>query len=180
MVQAERLDPVGIVDPDQLARLHPETRLLPDLALRAGYHFRPAVAPVPTQTSNLLDSAVHSISLGGGYFFGDRPDEMTEPATGPHIRGANGSIDVFVRVQHMKSRDVAREEAKSALRKAIQRLPAVYAQVVEMCDLRGQPVREVAKSLQRSPGAVSLLRHRAHQRLADLMGTASRYLSRDT
>lgn len=93
-------------------RLGAEYRILDDdLALRAGYHYRAAIAPVPSQTSNLLDSDVHSISLGGGYFFGDRPDEMTEPATGPHIRGANGSIDVFVRVQHMKSRDVARTEA---------------------------------------------------------------------
>ena len=93
-------------------RLGAEYRILDDdLALRAGYHYRAAIAPVPSQTSNLLDSDVHSISLGGGYFFGDRPDEMTEPATGPHIRGANGSIDVFVRVQHMKSRNVTRTEA---------------------------------------------------------------------
>lgn len=90
-------------------RIGAEGRLLGGhLALRGGYGFRGAVAPIPQQRSNVLDSAVHTFTLGGGYFFGDRPHEFTGPATGPHIRGANGSIDVYVRVHHMVGREVVR------------------------------------------------------------------------
>jgi len=81
-----------------------------EIALRAGYQFRPAMAPVPAQTSNLLDSDIHAVSLGGGYRFGARPDDPSLVATGPHIVGATGSIDVFFRLAHMKSRQVARVE----------------------------------------------------------------------
>jgi DNA-directed RNA polymerase specialized sigma24 family protein len=46
-----------------------------------------------------------------------------------------------------------------------------------MYDLEGRPVQEVAQALGRSPGAVYMLRARAHRRLSEIMGTASRYVT---
>ena len=76
------------------------------------------------------------------------------------------------------SRKLIHKEAETALRRAILKLPEDYARVVELYDLQGLPVREVATTLWRSPGAVFMLRARAHQRLAQMMGTASQYLTK--
>jgi DNA-directed RNA polymerase specialized sigma24 family protein len=46
-----------------------------------------------------------------------------------------------------------------------------------MWDLEGHSVEEVAASLGRSPGAVYMLRARAHRQLAEIMGAPSRFLS---
>ena len=75
------------------------------------------------------------------------------------------------------SRHAARTEACKHLRRAIEKLPAAYRRVVEMYDLQGRPVAEVAAALERSPGAVFMLRSRAHRLLSVNMGTASLFLS---
>lgn len=75
------------------------------------------------------------------------------------------------------SRHAARNEARACLREAIERLPPKYRHVVEMYDLEGLPVVDVAKALKRSPGAVFMLRSRAHRCLLESLGTASLYLS---
>ena len=72
---------------------------------------------------------------------------------------------------------VARGEAKTALERAIDALPEVYARVVRMYDLECRPVQEVAQALERSQGAVFMLRARAHDRLHEIMGHTSRYFS---
>ncbi len=73
------------------------------------------------------------------------------------------------------SRQVARDEAKTALKRAIDQLPEIYARVVVMYDLEGRPVQEVADALERTPGAVFMLRTRAHQRLHEIMGRTSEF-----
>ncbi|MCK4343523.1 MAG: sigma-70 family RNA polymerase sigma factor [Phycisphaerae bacterium] len=75
------------------------------------------------------------------------------------------------------SRQAARKEAGDCLQKAVAQLPSAYRTVVEMYDLQGRSVEEVAAALQRSPGAIFMLRARAHRQVGVLMGTASRYLS---
>jgi RNA polymerase sigma factor (sigma-70 family) len=76
------------------------------------------------------------------------------------------------------SQRVARHEARGALDDAIRRLPDCYRQVVQMYDLEGQSVDEVARALKRSPGAVYMIRARAHRRLSELLGHPSKYFSR--
>ena len=71
----------------------------------------------------------------------------------------------------------ARGEARAALEQAIQRLPEAYRRVVQMFDLEGRPMEEVAGALKRSPGATYMLRARAHRRLSELLGSPSNYLS---
>jgi len=75
------------------------------------------------------------------------------------------------------SRQVAREEAKAAVLKALDRLPSTYAAVVRMYDIEGRDAQEVGGQLKRSPGAVYMLRARAHEQLAGLMGSASAFLT---
>ncbi len=99
------------------------------------------------------------------------------------IEGATGD-DSFVALYERlggtsstPSRHAAKNEASGALAAAMQRLPENYRHVVQLYDLECRPVEEVAAVLGRSPGAVYMLRGRAHRRLCELMGTASKYLS---
>lgn len=75
------------------------------------------------------------------------------------------------------SRQVAREEAVAAVLKALDLLPSIYASVVRMYDLEGRAVQDVGERLNRSPGAVYMLRARAHEQLAGLLGSASAFLT---
>lgn len=79
--------------------------------------------------------------------------------------------------QTTPSGQAARREAQTVLRQAIGRLPELYQQVVRLYDLEGRPVAEVSNAMKRSQGAVFMLRARAHERLREIMGTASDYLS---
>jgi RNA polymerase sigma-70 factor (ECF subfamily) len=74
------------------------------------------------------------------------------------------------------SRAARRNEARRLLAEAIRCLPADYARAVQLYDLESRPVEEVAAALGRSVGAVYMLRMRAHDRLRDLLGEASRVL----
>lgn len=75
------------------------------------------------------------------------------------------------------SRAVARDEACAALEAAVGRLPQPYQQVVRMYDLEARPVVEVAEALRRTPGAVYMIRARAHRRLRSMLGDGSAYLT---
>jgi DNA-directed RNA polymerase specialized sigma24 family protein len=46
-----------------------------------------------------------------------------------------------------------------------------------MYDLEGRSVQEVSASLHRTPGAVYMLRARAHRELAELLGMPSQFFS---
>ena len=75
------------------------------------------------------------------------------------------------------SHHVARDEAQGILDGAIARLPPDYERVVRQLDLADRSVTEVASSLGRSKGAVHMLRARAHDRLRELLGSATRYFT---
>jgi RNA polymerase sigma-70 factor (ECF subfamily) len=71
------------------------------------------------------------------------------------------------------SRAARRGEASRLLLAAIDRLPPDYREVVRQYDLDGKPIGDVASSIGRSPGAVHMLRTRAHARLRELLGEYS-------
>ena len=75
------------------------------------------------------------------------------------------------------SRAVATKEAGEALHDALSRLPEAYQQILRLYDLEGRPPREVAEAMERSVGAVHMLRARAHDRLRELVGSGSRFFS---
>jgi len=75
------------------------------------------------------------------------------------------------------SRDARRGERAVQLNTALTRLPPDYATVVRLADLEGLSVTDVADRMKRSAGAVHMLRARAHDRLRELLGPASAFLS---
>ena len=75
------------------------------------------------------------------------------------------------------SREVARRDAAAVLDSAIDRLPEAYRMAVRLYDLEGKPMPEVAAKMERSIGAVHMLRARAHDRLRVELGTSSQFFS---
>jgi RNA polymerase sigma factor (sigma-70 family) len=75
------------------------------------------------------------------------------------------------------SRHAARNEARTALENALQRLPEPYRRVVQLFDLEERPMQEVAQTLNRSLGAAYMIRARAHHCLRTIMGGPSQYFS---
>ncbi len=71
----------------------------------------------------------------------------------------------------------ARREAAATIESAMDRLPEHYRAVVRMYDLEGRPLNDVAKALKRRPGAVLMLRARAHHVLKQLLGKTSDFFS---
>jgi len=80
-------------------------------------------------------------------------------------------------ISRTPSREAAVTESRQAIHDALQRLPATYQAVIRLYDLEGCSIEEVARRLARSPGAVYMLRARAHDRLAEVMGSASKFFS---
>lgn len=76
---------------------------------------------------------------------------------------------LMARSRSSPSRRAARNEAVCAMDKALRQLPSDYEKVVRLYDLESRGIEEVARVLERSPGAVYLLRNRALGRLAELL-----------
>lgn len=76
------------------------------------------------------------------------------------------------------SRHAASADVRRFVESALEGLPDDYATVVRMYDLEGKPVSEVASVLDRSEGAVFMLRARALDRLRETIGPATRFFSR--
>lgn len=89
-------------------------------------------------------------------------------------------FDVLTSGGGTPSRIVRQDEAQTRLRRALACLPSDYAKVVQLYDLDGKPVDEVARILERSTGAVFMLRQRAHDRLRTVLGNPSNILESNT
>lgn len=70
-----------------------------------------------------------------------------------------------------------RDELAAALAVALEKLSGIHRRVLELYDLEGRPVEEVAADIGRSQGAVYLLRNRAHRRLRELIAASGRFFS---
>lgn len=70
-----------------------------------------------------------------------------------------------------------RNEAAERIEQALRRLPPDYARAVRLLDVQGQAVAAVAAEMGRSPGAIHMLRARAHDRLRELLGPESAFLT---
>jgi len=87
-------------------------------------------------------------------------------------------IETLAGSQSTPSRQVAREEGRAAIDAALAIMPPDYAQVIRMFHLDGCSASEVANVLGRSTGAVFMLRSRAWEQLAKLLGDATRFFSK--
>lgn len=78
------------------------------------------------------------------------------------------------------SRHVAAREVSAILTEMLERLPGDYGAVVRLYDLEGRDIANVAQTLGRSPGAVHMLRRRAHDRLREMLGAETNFFSHAT
>lgn len=85
-------------------------------------------------------------------------------------------FDVLTSGGETPSRIVRKDEAHQRLAQALRCLPPDYARTIQLYDLEGRSVEDVAAQLGRSTGAVYMLRMRAHDRLRELLGRASQIL----
>ncbi len=74
------------------------------------------------------------------------------------------------------SRAAAGAEARRMIEAALDKLPPDYGRVVRLYDLESQSIEAVAAAMQRSPGAIHMLRARAHDHLRTLLGSAENFL----
>lgn len=79
--------------------------------------------------------------------------------------------------QSSPSRAARKGEIRTFIEDALQRLPPDYRQAVVLFELEGLRAKRVAEVLNRSTGAVYMLRARALDRLASILGPRSKYLS---
>jgi len=70
----------------------------------------------------------------------------------------------------------ARDEACAVLNAAMNALPVAYRQVVQLYDIEERTAENVAASINRSVGAMFMLRARALNRLREQMGRTSQFL----
>ncbi len=106
-----------------------------------------------------------------------RPDPRRRITAGPNQESYAVLLDAVGFTTHTASRSAAAREAQRLLQAAVARLPESYQKVVRLYDLEGRPTNEVAEALARSPGAVYMLRARAHDRLHELLGSTSKFFS---
>ncbi len=113
-------------------------------------------------------------TLQAGIHGGDR--HRAEPGAGEEYLAFLGRLlaDTGGSPSHISCRD----EAIAALMRAVPQLSEPQACAVIMCDLEGLPADDAAHVLNRSPGAVHMLRHRGRQRLHEIMGNTSRFFSK--
>jgi RNA polymerase sigma-70 factor (ECF subfamily) len=71
------------------------------------------------------------------------------------------------------SKEINRREMLVSLRAAVDSLPRSYADAIRLYDLDGLPIADVAQKLNRSPGAVHMLRARALDQLRRQLGWES-------
>lgn len=107
-----------------------------------------------------------------------RPD----PRRRVHPRGSSDSyvalVEMLGSTDSTPSRHAARDESTQYLEKALGTLPPDYERVVRLYDLEGHSATEVAELLGRSPGAIYMLRARAHERLKESLGaTGSKFFT---
>lgn len=121
--------------------------------------------------NNLID-AVRSLEAAR------RPDPRKQISTGSGSRDSMVAlIDILGVTTSTPSVHAARDEAASAIDRALKTLPPDYERVVRLYDLGGKPMDEVARELGRSEGAAYMLRARAHDRLRESMGPAGNFFS---
>lgn len=70
-----------------------------------------------------------------------------------------------------------REEITEAMQAAIDRMPELYRMMVCHIDLKGESAKEVAKRIGRTRAAVYMLRQRAHDLLAELLGESTNFFA---
>jgi len=76
------------------------------------------------------------------------------------------------------SRKIARREGVDHMRQAMKLLPSDYRRVLELRFIECLPLSEVARHMERSPGAVAMLTQRALEQMHMTLGDSAQYLTK--
>jgi RNA polymerase sigma-70 factor (ECF subfamily) len=109
-----------------------------------------------------------------------RPDPRKRVHGPPGEESFVALVEVLGVTTSTPSQHAAKGEFKGAIDAALAKLPADYSKVIVLYDLEGRSPQEVAAIMGRSPGAVFMLRARAHDRLREVLGSASQFFSTGT
>lgn len=106
-----------------------------------------------------------------------RPDPARRVIESSTADSYAGLLDCLGVTTTTPSGEAVRRDAAGALEIAIERLPEDYQTAVRLYDLEGRPVSEVAAAMERSVGAVHMLRGRAHDQLRRHLGNMSQFFT---
>lgn len=106
-----------------------------------------------------------------------RPDPRRQVRPTNPEESYAGLVEVLGVTYTTPSMNAARGEMVREMERMLKRLPEDYERVIRMYDLEGKDIEEVCRELGRKSGAVYMLRARAHERLASLLGSESRFFS---
>ena len=104
------------------------------------------------------------------------PRKRIDPATGDEsydslLAGLDGLLST-------PSKRAARGELKGIIDHALAQLPRAYQEVLRLCDMQGKSASAVGEIMGKSEAAVYMMVGRARKRLAEVMGSSSKYFSR--
>ena len=106
-----------------------------------------------------------------------RPQPADRVAPSPDGDSAAGLFNLLGVTSTTPSRNARRDERANQLNAALDALPDDYGRAVKLYDLEARPIEEVATLMNRSKGAVHMLRARAHDRLKGLLGSESAWFT---
>ncbi len=86
-------------------------------------------------------------------------------------------LDLVAGPDKTASSVLARAEAVGMMQVAMSQLPEDFRRVLWLTHIEERPVAEVAAEMGRSAGAIRVLSHKARKRLAQILGSRSRFLS---
>ncbi|MFG0327689.1 MAG: RNA polymerase sigma factor [Phycisphaerales bacterium JB037] len=107
-----------------------------------------------------------------------RPDPRKRVEARSAEQSYVGLVEVIGVTYSTPSMAAATREVIGELDRALSRLPEHYERVIRLYDLEQLDIGEVAQRLGKSPGAVYMLRSRAHEQLAEVLGRESKFFSR--
>ncbi len=121
--------------------------------------------------------AIHNLRDAVESLSADKRPDPARQVQGPREDSHVALFEYLGGTTKSPSKQARREEAKLALSRFIRQLPEDYQTVIRLRELEEHPVADVARSMGRTEGAVHMLRARALDRLRELLGTASHWLS---
>jgi RNA polymerase sigma-70 factor (ECF subfamily) len=104
-----------------------------------------------------------------------QPRDRVTPSGSDSVTGL---FDLLGVTTTTPSRQAVRSEMDRHLSAALEALPSDYAQAIRLYDLEGFAINDVAAQMGRSPGAVHMLRARAHDWLRERLGAEFGSMSR--
>jgi len=107
-----------------------------------------------------------------------RPDPRRQAKAAQPEESAADLLELVGMDRTTASQVARRNERQSVLSEALRQLPADYAKVLKEYDLDGDPIEAVAKRMNRSTGAVFMLRARALARLKEILPSLSNLYGR--